>query len=86
VIISDCTDPIGPGRNAVYVRSFYEGCKRCLKPGGIFVAQNGVCFLQQDEALDSHRKLSHLLWRCQLLSGRHSDVLRRDHDLCLGDG
>jgi len=23
------------------------------------VAQNGVCFLQQDEAVDSHRKLSH---------------------------
>ena len=22
------------------------------------MAQNGVCFLQQDEALDSHRKLS----------------------------
>ncbi|MGU0172773.1 spermine/spermidine synthase domain-containing protein [Escherichia coli] len=28
-------------------------------PGGIFVAQNGVCFLQQEEAIDSHRKLSH---------------------------
>lgn len=23
------------------------------------MAQNGVCFLQQDEAIDSHRKLSH---------------------------
>ena len=23
------------------------------------VAQNGVCFLQQDEAVNSHRKLSH---------------------------
>ncbi|HBX15446.1 MAG TPA: polyamine aminopropyltransferase, partial [Leclercia adecarboxylata] len=39
--------------------AFYEGCKRCLNPGGVFVAQNGVCFLQQDEAIDSHRKLSH---------------------------
>ena len=57
VIISDCTDPIGPGAS-LFTSSFYEGCKRCLKPGGIFVAQNGVCFLQQDEALDSHRKLS----------------------------
>ena len=58
VIISDCTDPIGPGES-LFTSAFYEGCKRCLNPGGIFVAQNGVCFLQQDEALDSHRKLSH---------------------------
>ena len=58
VIISDCTDPIGPGES-LFTSAFYEGCKRCLKPGGIFVAQNGVCFLQQDEAVGSHRKLSH---------------------------
>ena len=45
VIISDCTDPIGPGAS-LFTSSFYEGCKRCLNPGGIFVAQNGVCFLQ----------------------------------------
>lgn len=30
-----------------------------MNEGGIFVAQNGVCFLQQDEAVDSHNKLSH---------------------------
>lgn len=30
-----------------------------LNDGGIFVAQNGVCFLQQDEAVNSHQKLSH---------------------------
>lgn len=58
VIISDCTDPIGPGES-LFTSAFYEGCKRCLNPGGIFVAQNGVCFLQQDEAIDSHRKLRH---------------------------
>lgn len=58
VIISDCTDPIGPGES-LFTSAFYEGCKRCLNPGGIFVAQNGVCFLQQEEAIDSHRKLSH---------------------------
>ncbi|WP_445991733.1 spermine/spermidine synthase domain-containing protein, partial [Klebsiella pneumoniae] len=54
VIISDCTDPIGPGES-LFTSAFYEGCKRCLNPGGIFVAQNGVCFLQQEEAIDSHR-------------------------------
>ncbi|MEG3135228.1 polyamine aminopropyltransferase [Rouxiella sp. T17] len=58
VIISDCTDPIGPGES-LFTSAFYEGCARCLNPEGIFVAQNGVCFLQQDEAVNSHQKLSH---------------------------
>ncbi|AKA39277.1 polyamine aminopropyltransferase [Yersinia ruckeri] len=58
VIISDCTDPIGPGES-LFTSAFYEGCARSLNEGGIFVAQNGVCFLQQDEAVDSHKKLSH---------------------------
>ena len=57
VIISDCTDPIGPGES-LFTSAFYEGCARCLNEGGIFVAQNGVCFLQQDEAVNSHIKLS----------------------------
>lgn len=58
VIISDCTDPIGPGES-LFTSTFYQGCARCLNEGGIFVAQNGVCFLQQDEAVNSHTKLSH---------------------------
>jgi len=58
VIISDCTDPVGPGES-LFTSEFYAGCKRALNENGIFVAQNGVCFLQQDEALNSHRKLSH---------------------------
>ncbi|WP_147195318.1 polyamine aminopropyltransferase [Pantoea sp. CCBC3-3-1] len=58
VIISDCTDPIGPGES-LFTSAFYAGCKRCLNENGIFVAQNGVCFLQQEEAINSHRKLSH---------------------------
>lgn len=32
VIISDCTDPIGPGES-LFTSAFYEGCKRCLNPG-----------------------------------------------------
>lgn len=56
VIISDCTDPIGPGES-LFTSAFYEGCKRCLNKGGIFVAQNGVCFLQQEEAVTSHVRL-----------------------------
>lgn len=58
IIISDCTDPIGPGES-LFTSDFYRGCARCLNDGGIFVAQNGVCFLQQDEAVNSHQKLSH---------------------------
>ncbi|CDL82099.1 polyamine aminopropyltransferase [Xenorhabdus szentirmaii] len=58
VIISDCTDPAGPGES-LFTSEFYEGCARCLNEGGVFVAQNGVCFLQQDEAITSHKKLSH---------------------------
>lgn len=58
VIISDCTDPIGPGES-LFTSDFYQGCARCLNQDGIFVAQNGVCFLQQEEAVNSHRKLRH---------------------------
>lgn len=58
VIISDCTDPIGTGER-LFTSDFYQGCARCLNEGCIFVAQNGVCFLQQDEAVTSHRKLDH---------------------------
>ena len=79
VIISDCTDPIGPGES-LFTSAFYEGCKRCLNPGGVFVAQNGVCFLQQDEAVGSHRKLSHYF-----RDGGYPNLLRRDHDFCLGE-
>ena len=57
VIISDCTDPIGPGES-LFTSQFYEGCKNRLNEGGIFVAQNGVAFLQLDEATGSHKKLS----------------------------
>lgn len=57
VIISDCTDPIGPGES-LFSSAFYDGCARSLNPGGLLVAQNGVCFLQQDEAINSHRLLN----------------------------
>lgn len=56
VIISDCTDPVGPGE-VLFSSRFYEGCKRCLTPGGVFVAQNGVAFMQPDEILTTRRRL-----------------------------
>lgn len=57
VIISDCTDPVGPGE-VLFSSRFYEGCKRLLNDGGVFVAQNGVPFLQQDEVITTKRRLS----------------------------
>jgi spermidine synthase len=49
VIISDSTDPIGPGES-LFTEAFYKACKRCLNPGGVLVTQNGVVFIQMDEA------------------------------------
>lgn len=57
VIISDCTDPIGPGE-VLFSSRFYEGCKRCLNPGGVFVAQNGVSFMQLHEVTTTAQRLS----------------------------
>ncbi|NNF99498.1 MAG: polyamine aminopropyltransferase [Desulfobacteraceae bacterium] len=48
LIISDSTDPIGPGE-VLFTPDFYAACKRCLNPGGILVTQNGVPFMQLDE-------------------------------------
>src|SRR5262249_20898956 len=40
VIIVDSTDPIGPGK-ILFGAKFYAGCRRCMKPGGVLVTQNG---------------------------------------------
>lgn len=57
VIISDSTDPIGPGE-ALFTSAFYEGCKKCLNPGGILVTQNGVCFMQLGEVTTTAQRLA----------------------------
>lgn len=56
VIISDCTDPVGPGE-VLFSSRFYQGVKHCLKPGGVFVAQNGVAFMQPEEVITTHQRL-----------------------------
>lgn len=48
VILVDSTDPVGPGE-ILFSRGFYADCKRCLKPGGVLVTQNGVPFMQGEE-------------------------------------
>ena len=56
VIISDSTDPIGPGEQ-LFTESFYAACKRCLKPGGVMVAQNGVAFMQLEEVKNTSSRM-----------------------------
>lgn len=56
VIISDSTDPIGPGE-VLFTSPFYQGVKRCLNAGGVFVAQNGVAFMQLDEVTTTKERL-----------------------------
>lgn len=59
VIISDSTDPMGPGE-VLFTSRFYQGIANCLNEGGVFVAQNGVSFLQTDEVKTTHQRLSPL--------------------------
>jgi len=56
VIIVDSTDPIGPGE-VLFTESFYAGCHRCLKDGGVLVTQNGVPFFQGSEVVDTNRRM-----------------------------
>ncbi len=56
VIISDSTDPIGPGES-LFKSDFYESCKSCLAAGGILVTQNGVAFMQLDEVTTTAQRL-----------------------------
>lgn len=59
VIISDSTDPVGPGE-ALYTGEFYAGCRQCLRPGGVLVAQNGNVFTQLDEVRTTAGRLAPL--------------------------
>jgi spermidine synthase len=59
VIIVDSTDPVGPGE-ALFSAAFYKNCKRCLKPGGVMVAQNGVPFFQGPELTAAWKRLDPL--------------------------
>lgn len=59
LIISDSTDPQGPGE-VLFTQDFYAGCKRCLNPGGVLVTQNGVAFMQLDEVTNTAHRLNGL--------------------------
>lgn len=57
VIISDSTDPMGPGE-VLFTKNFYEACHACMNPGGVLVTQNGVAFMQLDEVKTTARRLA----------------------------
>ena len=56
VIISDSTDPIGPGE-VLFSENFYEACRRCLNDGGILVTQNGTPFMQLTEVQTTAKRM-----------------------------
>jgi len=56
VIISDSTDPIGPGE-VLFSESFYECAKACLAEGGVMATQNGVPFFQEDEIQTTAKRM-----------------------------
>ncbi|WP_196140340.1 polyamine aminopropyltransferase [Aliikangiella sp. G2MR2-5] len=57
VIISDSTDPEGPGE-VLFTSRFYQGCKDALNQGGILATQNGVCFMQLDEVITTFNRFN----------------------------
>lgn len=59
VIISDSTDPIGPGE-VLFSENFYEACRRCLNDGGILVTQNGTPFMQLGEVQTTAKRMNGL--------------------------
>lgn len=59
VIISDSTDPAGPGE-ALFSGEYYAACRRRLNQGGILVAQNGNIFTQLDEVRTTAARLAPL--------------------------
>ena len=56
VIISDGTDPIGPGE-ALFSEEYYSHCRNRLNKGGILVTQNGVPFFQITEVTNTYQRL-----------------------------
>jgi len=48
VILVDSTDPMGPGA-VLFTEGFYRNLRRCLRPGGVVVTQNGIPFMQGHE-------------------------------------
>lgn len=57
VMVVDSTDPVGPSVQ-LFEDPFYRNCRRVLGERGILVRQAGVPFMQIDEFVTTHKKLS----------------------------
>ena len=55
IIITDSTDPIGPGE-VLFKPSFYQDCSRALRGEGILVTQSGVPYMQGDEVTNTYQR------------------------------
>ncbi len=59
VIISDSTDPVGAGE-ILFSKEFYQLCEAALNQNGALSLQNGVVFLQPEEARGTMQALRKL--------------------------
>jgi spermidine synthase len=59
VIIIDSTDPFGPGA-VLFTDEFFADCKSRLAPGGVFVNQGGVPWVQGPELAEFFPRLKAL--------------------------
>ncbi|NVK23194.1 MAG: polyamine aminopropyltransferase [Kangiellaceae bacterium] len=57
VIISDSTDPEGPGE-VLFTSRFYQGCRNSLNEGGILATQNGVSYMQLGEVQTTYNRFA----------------------------
>ena len=56
VIISDSTDPVGPGE-VLFDQDFYTHASRILAADGMMVTQNGVPFYQPQEVTNTYQRM-----------------------------
>ncbi len=57
IILTDSTDPTGPGES-LFTVDFYQACKNHLNPNGILVTQSGVPFMQPTGIYNMQEMLS----------------------------
>ena len=84
VIIVDSTDPQGPGK-VLFSDNSIAACRRCMKPGGVMVTQNGVPILQSGELIAGITQVPQAVRRRLLLRCGDPDLRGRPHGHGLGD-
>ena len=57
VVIVDSSEPIGPSA-VLHTKRFFANCQKLLRPGGVFVTQNGVPFHHADHLARTSQHLA----------------------------